>query len=507
MKLAPPGKLGLNNELAEFDIWITPSLGEIRDTARFQSELDKVVEVFDALAASTHQFRALEDCSPEAISSALLSLISEKTVEDATEVLRGTASLLFLTTGKSDNNAECQLPLHLRDAAKRTSYPMIRGRAQSLTTVPIPRVLRSEDYMALVARLARYPGEQNRLLTDFVRFVLSDEKYVAQLWSIGHSYAQLKALRHERDLLTPLVIFQVRGSVSASGGHAPEKLLRERFDEWGLVRSVDYNTSDVVIDEGRGKGGRVKTRAYDFVLPFQTPDWSQHVYIQSQFYAGDSGSVSHKNVDQTSTSRRKVTRKNPGAMFVEYVDGAGYFSSLNGDLKTLLSMKDTHSFAQVRSAPIRLRRVLQEIGFCTPLEIEHAIARTDGSRKQVIEALVREEYNTGEIRRAIEVALARGALGWSDGKLMVVDQRRDIARRYLILDTVASNGRPISSTMAPAGGLLLVPGYGPFFGAKMKDVLTAAANAAPGFASDLKNSSVFIGDLQWLEENRFVVSA
>ena len=48
--------------------------------------------------------------------------------------------------------------------------------------------------------------------------------------------------------------------------------------------------------------GREKSRAYDFVLPFKTAGWKPSLFVQSQFYAGDSGSVSHKNVDQTSTS-------------------------------------------------------------------------------------------------------------------------------------------------------------------------------------------------------------
>ena len=107
--------------------------------------------------------------------------------------------------------------------------------------------------------------------------------------------------------------------------------------------------------------GRRKTRAYDFVRPFNRPGWEQRIFIQCQFYAGDSGSVSHKNVDQTSTSRIKVRSQCAEPVFVEYVDGAGYFASLNGDLKNLLSMDDTTSFFQTRSAAIRLRREFQRI--------------------------------------------------------------------------------------------------------------------------------------------------
>ena len=79
-----------------------------------------------------------------------------------------------------------------------------------------------------------------------------------------------------------------------------------------------------------------KTRAYDFLLPYKTPGWKPSIFVQSQFYAGDAGSVSHKNVDQTKASRSSVLEVDSRAQFVEYLDGAGYFSSLNGDLKKII---------------------------------------------------------------------------------------------------------------------------------------------------------------------------
>ena len=161
---------------------------------------------------------------------------------------------------------------------------------------------------------------------------------------------------------------------------------------WGMVREVDFNVNDVVLDVEAGRlvesetnsdepsPRKTKTRAYDFVLPFRTPGWTPQIFIQSQFYAGDSGSVSHKNVDQTSSSRLNATKLlakawpgGPPPRFLEYVDGAGYCASLNGDLKSLLSFPDTAGFFQIRSAPVRLRRELQQIGFLTPMEVAHAV--------------------------------------------------------------------------------------------------------------------------------------
>jgi hypothetical protein len=533
MKLPTPNPpLDLSVQLGEFDIWITATLGEIRDTARFQQELDAVVTVFDALANATNGFAGVGDCSPDAISGAMLTLIDGKIISEAVTVLMGAASLLFLTTGKSDNNAKCQLPLHLRHSAKWTGFPQIKKskKGTTLGKVSIPRVLPADRYMPLVALMAGYADEQKRLLLEFVRFVLSDDKYVAQLWSIGHSYVQMKQFGRERELLTPLIIFQVRGSVSASGGHEPEKRLRKVFDYLGLVPDVDFNTSDVVISgdqllpvvdanetvegtevevevEAKGAGTRkkkIKTRAYDFVLPFRTPGWKHRVFIQSQYYAGDSGSVSHKNVDQTRTSRLKVHEHYEFPIFVEYVDGAGYFSSLNGDLKSLLDLEDTHTFIQVRTAPIRVRRVLQEIGFCTPLEIEHAIVRSDSTRLAVSDLLLGEGYSKEEIDRCLAVAFQIGFIGEDYDILEVKPHRRPIVRRFLLLDIIACNG---SSLMGVAdSGFLLVPGYGPFFGMKLTDVLMKAVTVAPRFADEFNNSKVLLGDLQWLEEQRYVVA-
>lgn len=509
MKLPLPETRNLAENLAEFDIWITPSLGEIRDTDRFRRELGKVVELFDALAAATNSFKSLATCSPDAITRALRELIKGRSEEAAIETLKAAASLLFLVTGKSDNNAKCQLPLHIRDSAKWITFPIIRRLRNGpiLKAGSLPRVLKADDYMDLTGRLSQHPEDQERLLREFVQFILSDEQYVAQLWSIGHSYASLKAFHQEKSLLTPLVIFQVRGSVSATGGHAPEGLLRARFVEWGLLAGSDFNTSDVVLSALPGSSGRVKTRAYDFVLPFAVEGWKQRVFVQSQFYAGDSGSVSHKNVDQTSTSRRTVLERIPNAKFVEYVDGAGYFSSLNGDLKTLLAMSDTASFFQVRSAPIRLRRVLQEIGFLTPLEIEHAIARTNGSGNAIKKILRQEGYEEVEIARSLETSCDTGIIAKNGSRYEILDGRRSISRRYFIVDMIARNGFvPDVSEGAPAG-FLLVPGYGPLFGMKLVEVLRATKRTATEFADELNSSETFVSDIQWLEEQKWVISS
>lgn len=508
--------------LEEFDIWITPSLGEIRDTERFRQELDRVVEIFDALSEATAEFNSVETCRPAEIADVAIAKAAGKTVEEVTEWLKGLASVLFLVTGKSDNNAKCQLPLFLRDQAHWTTIPSLNRSRTRVVQREIPRVLKADSFMSTVSLLRDAPDVQRRMLDTFVRFVLNDEPCIAQLWAVGKSYAGLKELHRERDLLTPLVIFQVRGSVAASGGHEPEEILRGILRDWGLEDDVDFNLADAIVAAGAGEGlqplegeeaeevPRQKTRAYDFILPFKTTSWTPKIFVQCQFYAGDSGSVSHKNVDQTRASRASVAALVPDPTFVEFLDGAGYFSSLNGDLKVLLSMRDptpTKSFFQVRSAPIRFRRELQVIGFLTLLELEHAILRTGGQRTAVRDLLATEGYSAAEIERVIARSLARNMIDQTGESFGVKADRRELARRYLLIDVIACRGHAFDTPQERLLACLLVPGYGPFYGMKMDEAITAALEIAPEIAADWQRPESSLHDIRWLAEKGYIVSS
>lgn len=95
-------------------------------------------------------------------------------------------------------------------------------------------------------------------------------------------------------------------------------------------------------------------------------DWAQKSLYRANFMLAIPGSVSHKVVDQTDSTREVTLQKYPDAVFVEYLDGAGYFSSLNGDLRKMLAKPTTKDFIQIRTAPLKLRRALQGILFLTP---------------------------------------------------------------------------------------------------------------------------------------------
>lgn len=532
MKL-PTVSLDLNTQLKEFDVWITPSLGEIQGNERFQKVMDAVVSIFESLAIATNNFAQIESCNSISIANTFINLIQEKPNQEAKKQLEALATVLFLVTGKTDNNSKCQLPLYLRDEAGWESIPTTRKNKGKNTLVfnKIPRILKTDFYMQAVANLASYQEQQQRLLQEFVKFILKDEACVSQLWSIGHSYSILKQFQKERDLLASLVIFQVRGSVSASGGHKPETLLRERLVEWGLQTGIDFNMTDVVVkpevvtisieetgqleedreslastEEEQEEITKVKkkTRAYDFVLPFKTPNWKPRIFIQCQFYAGDSGSVSHKNVDQTDTSRNHILGFIPDAHFVEYVDGAGYFSSLNGDLKKLLSKPTTASFFQVRSAAIRLRRELEQIGFLVPLSLEQAVARSDGTRNSVEQLLLQDGYSISEINRCLKNCIERNLVSEADDSFFIREERRSLARKYFLLDVVAQHGKSADSKGELVGSII-IPGYGPFYGMRLTQLMTEALRVAPGFRKDWSNPEIIMKDINWLCDQRLAM--
>jgi hypothetical protein len=508
MKL-PSRIIKLNDQLDEFDIWITPSLGEIVDTDKFKEEMRLVSSTFDTIGAATDSFSDPGSCKPDSIAETLVGLIAEKPVKERIRILKSLTSTIFAVTGKSDNNFKCQFPLYLRDNAgwEMIPTPSKRSGSVKLENTKLPRILKSDKYMTIIAHLKDKENEV-RFLKQFISFLLSDEKAINQFWSIGYSYFALKEFNRSLDLLAPIVIFKIRGSVIASEGHEPENRLRKLLSDWGLQADVDYNINDVIVS-GKKSDSQSKTRAYDFVVPYKTvgwnPGWDNRIFIQCQFYAGDSGSVSHKNVDQTKSSREYIKSFVKKPVFLEYVDGAGYFSSLNGDLKKLLGFSDTSGFFQRRSAPIRLRRGIQEIGFLTPLEIEHAVVLTDGTKSSIFSLLKKGGYKETEINRAWEDCLNRDLFTTKDGKrYSISDARRDLVRRYFLLDLTAIHGSSLSGESI--NGKSLISGYGPFYGIALDNLVDKAIRESQEFSDEVSHSRTFIKDIRWLCEEGFMLS-
>lgn len=375
----------LDEKMSEFDMWVTPSLGEIRDTPQFRVNLEQLKKGFDYMADITENFADVSHCSSSALAVNVLSYLSGENDDTAKDILDSICNVLLLATGKTDNNLKCQFPLMLKNQIGISTYPqkISGGRWRDKA---IPRAFSMTDVTKIIVQLAGKDDYRIVFVESYFHLIVSDEDYAKQLWSLGNAYVSQKELDNADALISSIVIFQSRGSITATQGHIPETILRKYMTDWGLNAGTDFNTQDVEVGEILGDlpvDNKIKKRKYDFIVPFQSRRLGAKVFIQSQFYAGDSGSVSHKVVDQTDSTREVTLQKYPDAVFVEYLDGAGYFSSLNGDLRKMLAKPTTKDFIQIRTAPLKLRRALQGILFLTPLEIEHAVIRTSGKENEI----------------------------------------------------------------------------------------------------------------------------
>lgn len=105
----------LDEKMSEFDMWVTPSLGEIRDTPQFRINLEQLKKGFDYIADITENFADVSHCSSSALAANVLRYLSGKDDDIAKEILDNICNVLLLATGKTDNNLKCQFPLMLRN--------------------------------------------------------------------------------------------------------------------------------------------------------------------------------------------------------------------------------------------------------------------------------------------------------------------------------------------------------------------------------------------------------
>jgi hypothetical protein len=497
----------IEEQLSEFDIWVTPSLGDIRDSDEFVTVLTDIQSGIEILSGITDRYQTVETCTPTFISNKLIDQIRLMSRTETSALLLKAISVLFMVTGKTDNNMKCQFPIYLRQQLSQEYLPNVtNGRMDRRA---IPRTLESNRIASIIASLSGYLNEQQELLTIYLSFILSDEEYVKQLWSIGHSYVALKEHGAEKSLVSSLAVFKSRGSITAIQGHSPEQMLRERMSEWGLVADLDYNTQDITVGAILGEtdvSSDIKRRKYDFILPYASRNNGEKIFVQCQFYAGDSGSVSHKNVDQTTGTRNATKKKYPAAYFVEYVDGAGYCSSLNGDLRRLLCMADTRDFFQIRTAPIKLRRDLQEISFLTLLEVEQAIITVGGSNTEITAFLLQQGYSEQEIQGCLDKSVEHGLLIANNDKsdYMIITERKGIVRRYCLLDSIAVYGHAIPADELT--GNLLVPGYTVNWGLPQNQLITKLLEIMPTLRKEWVNMEDVFNDLQWLIDRKYIIA-
>lgn len=531
-----PENLDTPEQLAEFDQWLTAKLERIKDSKRFNSEIEALCQCIDTISPHLNDFSSYQDCTVENICDAVVIasrqfVVGESFAKDEQHVsvfYEAFFNLLFLTSGATDNNLKNHFLIQLKEDDVKPFIPK-RGSSRKIikfTLKELPSTIKS-DFIArslascFVGSYETYSSEVKTeptfdlmfylrlLLKEYISLILEDEEETKQFWAICRSYTELNSFTASDDLgkylLNACTIFKVRGSVSATGGHITEDILREKLLTMGLQPNSDFNTNDVTIGEEEivedGKRKK-KTRAYDFILPYKIDNWEPKpkLFIQSQFYAGDSGSVSHKVVDQTHSSRTFTLANYANARFVEYLDGAGYYASLRGDLKHMLAFDSTASFFQVKSILVRLRRELQHICFLTPIELEHAIITSEqGLKESVFHSLELDGYPKEEIERITFVCIELGYISESidknGTKLIISVERSEITRRLLILDIAANYASTISDEQRKSMKYLLVPGYGANYGIIESELTKLVCSICKQITI---SAPVFASDIEWL---------
>ena len=523
--------LSTQQQLEEFDQWLTAKLDRIKDSEKFNSEIISLCNCISTLSPYLNNFSDPSTCSihslVNAVKEASLTMVSGKdfSSDDITisDFIESFFNLLFLTSGATDNNLKNHFLIKLhedgitplmpkRGAVKKQivfklfeipsttkSDFMARTLASCLVGTLYPQLVKTEPFFDLNTYFGIF-------LEEYTKLILEDEEDLLQFWAICHSFVQLSnnpnGLNLGKYLLNSCTIFKVRGSVSASGGHITESILREKLSKIGLQADIDFNTNDVkvgddeVIEDGKRKK---KTRAYDFVIPYRIENWEPKpkLFIQSQFYAGDSGSVSHKVVDQTQSSRAFTLSKYPNAKFIEYLDGAGYYASLRGDLEHMLSFDNTESFFQVKSILVRLRREFQKIDFLTAIEIQHAILINQSNLyKEIQISLQKDGYSLEEISRAIEYNLNIGLILKTDlNELLIPAQYIPIARRLLILDIAGNNLNKVTQVEKLSQKYLFAPGFGSNMAIKESELIQLVCGICK---QNVITASEFIQDIEWL---------
>lgn len=497
----------LDEKMSEFDMWVTPSLGEIRKTQKFRENLEQLKNGFEYLADVTLNFVDVSHCSPSTLAENVLSYVSGKNTKSSVCILDSICNVLLLATGKTDNNLKCQFPLILRNSLGISTYPQ-KTKGGKWKDKDIPRAFPMTEVTKTIIQLSGQDDYRKTFVESYFHLIVSDEDYAKQLWSLGSAYVSQKKLGNADALISSIVIFQSRGSITATQGHIPETILRKYMTDWGLNAGSDFNTQDVEVGEILGDlpvDNKIKKRKYDFIVPFQSRKLGAKIFIQSQFYAGDSGSVSHKVVDQTDSTREVTLQKYPDAVFIEYLDGAGYFSSLNGDLRKMLAKSTTSDFIQIRTAPLKLRRALQEILFLTPLEIEHAVIRTSGKEEEVCQLLSNEGYTDEEIKRVLYNSVkTNNIVECESHRYAIKAERVEIVRRYCLLDTIANYGTPVS--VGSSSGYLLVAGFKTYWGLPQNETIKIVQKVFPGLSTLWSNIQDAFDDIQWLINKGLVIT-
>jgi hypothetical protein len=87
---------------------------------------------------------------------------------------------------------------------------------------------------------------------------------------------------------------------------------------------------------------------------------------------------------------------------------------------------------------------------------------------------------------------------------LIQESRRSLVRRYFLLDVIAQHGRK-ADHKGELLGSIIIPGYGPFYGVRLTDLMTASLQLSPEFHNDWSRPEVIMEDINWLCDQRLAM--
>jgi len=463
---SPHDGKSLDDRMEEFGEWVTTRIDSIEDHDEYLTRVEGFRRAVDFLG----ELR-LSECGMSEASVRIARNIFDPGESTQRKVDGGALSdfidFIYAITGTTDNNIKCQLSPYLRHTMGWDSLPLIRSSKSSRLSVQNKKTFdlgqfKRDDLVRCVEKIITNSSPDQEVLDAGKKLV---QAFLSCIFDCGN-YRRLQEVvevlqRQDHSstqcILETFAVFQLRGSAAALSGHGPEEKLRVLLTEWGMESNIDFNLVDVIPDVIAGneidKGK--KTRAYDFILPFNAKTCPPRIFIQSQIYAGDSGSVSHKNVDQIPLSRRRVLELFPNAIFLEFLDGAGYCTALSGDLRKILAMNDTHGFFQANTAILNLRRALISARHLFAGELVAWSIKTElygKERYSFVEKRLREFYGNESVEHVLGLLNASSLRDIWEGRRELGEQKFIAAVSLAIMDILDEHSEVQSMTYARIPG-------------------------------------------------------
>jgi hypothetical protein len=465
--------------------WLTNAGVRLEDSEVFRREAPRLRQGVRLLAD------IVDPSSGELAAVKVAEVVLSVDANERAEFFQTLATSCLILTGQSDNALKCQFPVFLTQQDFSSARDLL-GLKLPTPTNPMLPAIKLERVAQKISGNNVDENAARELACTYFECLFER----ANMRRMCEAITEIRRMESSRatPLLEVMALSAIRGSATASGGHRPEEQLRDLMMEWGLIRGVDFNSADVAAPElARLTRAELvddiekiaaKSRAFDFVLPYRIEGREPRLLIQGQFYAGDSGSVSHKNVDQTPTGRSAARRVVREALFAEFLDGAGYVTALSGDAGKLLSMSGTDGLIQLKTAPVRLRELLQRIAFATPLEVVHAVWQTEAGLRCDVERVMDEDYGSSETARAIEVAQKLNWIRMSNDVVQVAEARIEIGLEYATLDAIAVIAGSSGCRHDRSG--VVIPGYGMHdWAVSVESVRSALATMCPGLSGSM----------------------